>query len=59
MSESTHETVSFATFLEYRARHQQAAMVGPVPPDVVTTPPSEPEPGPIAVAAAMPPQSRV
>jgi hypothetical protein len=60
MFEATHETVSFAAFLEYRARRMQAPIVGLLlPPDLDNTPLDLPEMTPFAVAAVMPGLSRV
>ena len=59
MPKSTHETVSFATFLEYRALRMRAPVSGPVPPDVVTDPPVRPELEAAAVAAEVPRVHRV
>ena len=58
MLERTHETVSFATFLEYRARRLHAPMVEP-PPDREHVPTTLPEPGPTIVAMAVPRPKRV
>jgi hypothetical protein len=59
MSNSTHETVSFATFLEYRALRMRAPVSAPRQPDVVTDPPIRPELEPVAVAAEVPRIHRV
>ena len=57
MSECTHETVSFAAFLEYRARRLAKPVVAPGPPPEVATAQRDspqPESEPIAVAAMLP-----
>jgi len=55
-----HETVSYAAFLEYRARRMAAPTVGDVPPpDFSGTPPEDEEPGPIAVSAVLTSPQRV
>jgi len=60
MSDSMHETVSYAAFLEYRARRMAAPTVGDVPPpDFSGTPPEDEEPGPIAVSAVLTSPQRV
>lgn len=53
---SEHETVSFAVFLEYRARRMRAPVVeGPAPtPDLPTTPAYPPAPADGAVAMVVP-----
>jgi hypothetical protein len=59
MSESDHETVSFAAFLDYRGRRLHAPVIAtaPAPPDVVTTPPDAPGPDATAAAKALAPSS--
>ena len=60
MSEATYETVSFAAFLEYRARRMRAPIAAfLLPPDLDNTPLELPDRTPIAVAAVMPGPSRV
>ena len=60
MSETTHEAVSFATFLEYRASRMRAPIAGLLlPPDFDNTPLDLPDRTPFAVAAVVPGLSRV
>ena len=60
MSDSMHETVSFATFLEYQSRRLAAGAFGRVPPpDLDVTQPEDEEPGPIAAAAVLTSPQRV
>jgi len=60
MSRLDHETVSFAEFLDYRARRMRAPVVdAPAPPGVITPPPDPPEPRRDAVDTIMTPGPRV
>ena len=54
MSDSTHETVSFTAFLEYRARRMRGPIAGLLlPPDLDNTPLDLPDMTPFAVAAVV------
>jgi hypothetical protein len=58
MANFTHETVPFATFLEYRALRMRAPVNVPVPPGA-TDPPVQPELEAASVAADVPRVPRV